>query len=212
MKSRVKTLEVTKSYIDAFNRRDLKTIEEMLCPDDVCFVRQSQPTIVGVNQIMHRCIGTFERLDRQGHQLHMINAIIDFKNTKAHPCMLGIMDGERFSVAILDVKVNGKISNISILMTKDTLNSARPTEPLAQEEIAELHAMKPQLSEEELQERRKGLEVKAMKLKKRFEEEGPTQELLGKLERLQDAQHKQKQLEEDLRLAKMMKADNLEEV
>jgi len=209
MLNRVKTLEVTKSYIVAFNNRDMAALEAMLCPDDICFVRQTQPTIVGVQPIMHRLENTFARLERQGHQLHMINAIIDVKDTKAHPCMLGILDGERFSVGILDVKANGKISNISILMTKDMLDKARPTEPLHHEEIVEMHNQKKEITEEELAERRKGLEVKAKRLMAQLEEEGPSQALLGKLDRLQEAQRKQKRMEEDLALAKMMKNDTL---
>ncbi|NVK19572.1 MAG: hypothetical protein HWE30_12810 [Methylocystaceae bacterium] len=209
MLNRVKTLDVTKAYIVAFNKRDMSAIEAMLSSEDVCFVRQSQPTIVGVRPIMHRLENTFARLERQGHQLHMVNAIIDFKDTKAHPCMLGILDGERFSVGILDVKANGKISNISIVMTKDMLKKARPTEPLHHEKIMELHQQNAEITDEELAERRKGLAEKARKLKKRFEEEGPTQALLGKLERLKEAQRKQKQLEEDLALAKIAKSDTL---
>ncbi|WP_028880162.1 nuclear transport factor 2 family protein [Terasakiella pusilla] len=209
MLSRVKTLAVTKEYIDAFNRRDLRAIENLLAPTDVSFVRQSQPTIVGVSQIIRRTQKTFDRLDRQGHQLHMISGIIDFKNIMAHPCMIGILDGERASVVILDVKNNSKISNISIVMTKDMLAKARPTEPMAQEKIETLHRMKPVISDAELRERREGLQDKAKKLKERFEKEGPTQALLGKLERLKEAQRKLKKLEEDLKLAKSVKGDNL---
>jgi hypothetical protein len=123
--------------------------------------------------------------------------------------MIGILDGERASVVILDVKNNSKISNISIVMTKDMLAKARPTEPMAQEKIETLHRMKPVISDAELRERREGLQDKAKKLKERFEKEGPTQALLGKLERLKEAQRKLKKLEEDLKLAKSVKGDNL---
>jgi len=104
MKNRIKTIEVTKNYIDAFNRRDMQSIEQMLDPDELAFARQGQPTIIGRDAVMRRVMKTFERLDRQGHQLHLISAIIDFKGMMAHPCMLGIMDGERFSVVVLDCK------------------------------------------------------------------------------------------------------------
>jgi len=197
--NRVKTLEVTKSYVEAFNRRDMNGLESLF-DKEIVFARQSQPTIVGAEPIIRRTLKTMDRLDRQGHQLHMINGIIDFKGTNAHPCMIGIMDGEKSSVVVLDCKNNGLITSISILLTMDMVEKARPTEPLAAQEIAELHSMKPEFSQEELDERREGLREKAKKLKQRFEEEGPTQLLLGKLERLQEAQKKLKIIEEDLKL------------
>jgi hypothetical protein len=80
---------------------------------------------------------------------------------------------------------------------------------MAQEKIETLHRMKPVISDAELRERREGLQDKAKKLKERFEKEGPTQALLGKLERLKEAQRKLKKLEEDLKLAKSVKGDNL---
>lgn len=212
MLSLVKTLETTKAYIAAFNNRDMAKLESMLDASDITFVRQTQPTIVGVEPIMRRTQKTFERLDRQGHQLHMIRGIIDFKGMKAYPCMIGIMDGARFSVVILDCKNNGLITSISILLSNDMVEKARPTEPLAQKEIEELHASKSVITEEELIERKNGLKEKAILLMKRFEEEGQTQELLGKWERMKEAEHKLKVLEEDLKLAKMFKSDNLEEV
>ncbi|WP_417830788.1 hypothetical protein [Terasakiella sp.] len=198
MKNRLKTIEITKKYIEAFNRRDLKTIEEMLDERDVCFVRQAEPTILGRAAILNRTRKSLDKLDRQGHQLHMINAIIDVKDVAAHPCMLGIMDGERHSVVVLGCHINGHIASISILVTKDFLQKARPLEPAAPSEIAELHSMKPKLSQEELTQRREILTEKAIYLQERLQKEGPTNELMGKLDRLQDAQKKLKQDEYDI--------------
>jgi len=198
MKNRLKTIETTKQYIDAFNRRDLATIENLLDGNDVCFVRQAEPTIVGRDAIMHRTRKSLSKLDRQGHQLHMINAIVNVKGVNAHPCMLGIMDGERHSVVVLSCHPSGKISAVSILVTHDFTSKARPLEPTAPQEIAELHQMRPKLSEDELAERRKILTEKATRLHQRVQEEGPSQELMGKLDRLQEAQYQLRQDELDI--------------
>jgi len=170
----------------------------MLDEDDVCFVRQAEPTILGRLAIMNRTRKSLAKLDRQGHQLHMINAIIDVKGIKAHPCMLGIMDGQRHSVVILNCHNSGKISSVSILVTNDILNQARPLEPTAPAEIAELHSMKPKLTHEELVERRQVLTAKAEHLQTRLQAEGPTNELMGKLDRLEEAQKKLRQDEYDI--------------
>ncbi|WP_419796714.1 MAG: hypothetical protein ACNI26_09950 [Terasakiella sp.] len=198
MKNRLKTIEITKKYIEAFNRRDLKTIEEMLDERDVCFVRQAEPTILGREAILNRTRKSLDKLDRQGHQLHMINAIIDVKDISAHPCMLGIMDGDRHSVVVLSCHNNAHIASISILVTKEFLKKARPLEPAAPREIAELHSMKPKLTHEELVQRREILTEKAIHLQERLKTEGPTNELMGKFDRLQDAQKKLKQDEYDI--------------
>jgi len=198
MINRLKTIETTKQYIDAFNRRDLGTIENLLDENDVCFVRQAEPTLVGRDAIMHRTRKSLSKLDRQGHQLHMINAIVDVKGVNAHPCMLGILDGARHSVVVLSCHPNGKISAVSILVTNDFVSKARPLEPTAPQEIAELHEMRPKLTEEELAERRKILTEKATRLHQRIQDEGPSQELMGKLDRLQEAQHQLRQDELDI--------------
>ncbi len=216
MKNRTKTVEVTKEYAEAFNNRDLDKISGMFDADEIVFVRQSQPTIIGKDPIIRRTQNLFQRLDKQGHQLHLITAIIDFKGIKALPCMLGILDGERFSVIILDVKITGKITTISILLTNDVLQKARPTEPLAPERIAKMQEENKNITQEELNERRCILAGKAQKLKARFQDEGPTEELMLKLDLLEKAKEKLAKLEaefdEQHKLANSDQSDNLEEI
>lgn len=207
MQNRLKTIEVTKKYCDAFNRQDLDQIKSMLDGPNAIFSRQGQPTIVGAELISNRTRKLFERLQRQGHHLHMVNAIIDIKESKARPCLLGMMDGERFSVVIISCKPNGLITSIAILLNEHVLKDVRPIEPLKAKEVKSAEAMKPEEvapievpakplpSREELEERKKGLIDKAQKLELRLSQEGPTPIIMEKLKRLEKYKRALKQME-----------------
>ena len=132
MKNRLQTVEVTKAYCKAFNNRDYLSLAEMLDGDDVVFSRQGQPTLVGRGPILRRTKKTFKRLKKQNHTLQMVTAIIDIKGTKARPCLLGVLDGERFSVVIFSCKGNGLITSMAILLGPNVLAAARPLEPIPQ--------------------------------------------------------------------------------
>lgn len=188
----LKTLEITKAYAQAFNDRNLGAVEAMLDGDKTVFVRQTQSTIIGAKAIMNRTKRTLKRLKHFGQQLHMISGIVDIQGTNAHPCLIGILDGERFSVVVLSCKANGLISSISILLTPDMVAKARPTEPIEQEKIVsdqKVQAVKG-LSQAALVERKKGLRQKARKLKLRLEKEGRTPELVEKIARFKRMQAK----------------------
>ncbi|MDV7341015.1 hypothetical protein RYZ26_15520 [Terasakiella sp. A23] len=184
MANLVKAVETTKEYVKRFNARDLMGLAGMLDAQEVVFARQTQPTIIGKQQIMNRTHKMFKRLSSQGQSLTMIDAIIDLPDAKAYPCMIGVLDGERFSVCILDVKGNGQIASITILLSADSVGSARPTDKEGYEKA--LKQVK-KADHKELEERAKGLRKKAKKLKRRMEKEGNTPELINKMLRLQQA-------------------------
>ncbi len=189
MANLVKTVEATKEYIKLFNARNLMGMAAMLDPKDVVFARQSQPTILGKQQIMNRTHKLFKRLDVQGQTLTMVSAITDLADVSAYPCMIGILDGEPFSVCFLDIKPNGQIKSITILLTPDSVAKARPTDKEAYERA--LQTVK-KADHKELEERAKGLRKKEKKLKRRMEKEGNTAELTHKMLRLEKAKEKLK--------------------
>lgn len=188
MQNRLKTIETTKKYIEVFNKRDLVSIAALM--DENCvFSRQTQPTIVGRRQIMSRNQKLFKRLERQGHRLRLISGIIDLPDAAAWPCIIGFLDGERFSVIILSVKPNGLINSIAVLLTPESVAKARPTEKIVEEEEKKKENVL-NLTTEEVEERARGLRLKERKIKRRIEKEGRTPELIGKMMRLERAKEK----------------------
>lgn len=184
MANMVKTIEVTKEYVKYFNARDLAGLSELLDDNDVIFTRQSQPTIIGKKVILHRTHRLFKRLEEHAQTLTMVNAIIDLPEKNAYPCMIGVLDGERFAVCLLDLKANGKVKNITILLNPDSVQKARPTEKALMEKAM---AVKEQPDRKALELRAKGLRKKETKLKRRILKEGHTHELALKMARLQAA-------------------------
>lgn len=190
--NRIKTIEVTKAYAKAFNDRTLTELESLLDGDKTVFVRQTQPTIIGAKAIINRTKRTLKRLNNFGQQLHMITGIVDIQGVNAHPCLIGLLDGEPFSVVVLSCKANGLITSISILLTPDMVAKARPTEAVEQEKVIQQQKVKAvkDLSKEALVERKKGLRQKARKLKLRLAKEGRTPELVDKIARFKRIQAK----------------------
>lgn len=189
MSNRVKAIEVTKEYVKLFNARNLMGLAAMLDPKEVIFTRQTQPSVLGKQAIMNRTHKLFKRLDMQGQKLTMVNAIIDLPDSPTYPCMIGVLDGQKFSVCFLSVKPNGMITNIAILVNPDSVAKARATQP------AELDAALKIVKEpdrKELEERAKGLRKKEIKLKRRIQKEGNTPELVVKMLRLETAKKKLK--------------------
>jgi len=199
--NRVKTVEVTKAYAAAFNQQNLLALEQFLDGEKTIFVRQTQPTIIGAKAILHRTKKTLKRLKRHGQNLTLVTGIVDIQGVKAHPCLIGILDGERFSVVVLTCKANGVIESISIVLSPDMVGSARPTEAIEQEKIvsAQKNKASSAFTKAALMERKKGLRAKARKLKLRLAKEGRTEELKDKIARFKQAQAKFK---EDLTLYK----------
>lgn len=191
MDNRLKHIETTKAYAKAFNDCDIPELRELITENEAVFSRQGQPTIIGRENILRRTRKLFKRLERMGQKLHMVNAIIDIKDDKARPCLIGVLDGERFSVVVLDCKPNGLVKTIAIILSQSMVQSARPTEPLTCDEKSReetLNSLNPTF--QELEERRKGLRVKEHKLKQRIAKEGNTPMLAGKMMRLENEKEK----------------------
>lgn len=128
MQNRVKTIEVTKAYAKAFNAHDMVMIGDMLDAEKIIFSRQTQSAIVGQQNVLRRIRNLFYRIDKQHHTLKMINAIADLGKVMAQPCLIGLLNGERAALCVLDCKINGKITSISILTGRSVVESARATE------------------------------------------------------------------------------------
>lgn len=128
MENRVKTIEASKTYAQAFNRRNLVRLGQMLDEEKIIFSRQTQSTIVGKENVIRRIRNLFWRLDQQNHGLKLINAIADVGETMARPCLIGLLNGKRVALCLLSCKFNGKITSIVILTRKNVVASARATE------------------------------------------------------------------------------------
>lgn len=181
MVNRAKLIKVTKEYVQHFNARDLREMASLLDTNEVIFTRQSQPTIIGKNTIMNRTYRLFKRLRLHGQSLQMVNAIIDLPEMAASPCMIGVLDGEKFSVCFLHINANGMIDNITILLNKESVDIARTTEP---DVLKEALIYEKQPARRELEKRAKGLRKKKIKLEHRIRKEGHTHELALKMARL----------------------------
>jgi len=131
MFNRVKTLEVTKAYGEAFNNADVAAIADMIDDQNVIFTRQEQNTIVGKDNVVRRIRTLFHRTAERNRTLKVVNAIIDLGQSKARPCLLCLMNGVPVAVCVISCKANGKINAISILLSGGVVASARPTDKRA---------------------------------------------------------------------------------
>ncbi|SCA58222.1 hypothetical protein MTBPR1_90069 [Candidatus Terasakiella magnetica] len=131
MLNRVKTVEVTKAYADAFNDGDVAAIGEMLDDENVIFSRQEQSSIVGKENVLRRIRNLFWRANEQNVSMTVVNAIADLGKTKARPCLICLRNGVPVALCVLSCKVNGKINAIAILLAGGVVASARATEPIA---------------------------------------------------------------------------------
>lgn len=128
MQNRIKTIEVTKAYAEAFNAQDLVGIGAMLDGENAIFSRQTQSTIVGKESVLHRIRNLFYRVEKQNQTLKMINAIADLGKTMARPCLIGLINGKRVALCVISCKINGQITSLSILTGDRVVASARATE------------------------------------------------------------------------------------
>lgn len=133
MQNRIKTLEATKAYADAFNNQDVVKIADIL-DDDCIFSRQEQNSVIGKENVLRRIRNLFWRAEEQHKSLHVVQAIVDLGQSKARPCLITLVNDVPVALCVLSCKYNGHVNGIAILLSGDMVSAARPTEKMPGQE------------------------------------------------------------------------------
>jgi hypothetical protein len=127
---RADLVAITKVYVEKLNHRNLQALGELFDEHETVFHRSDQQAIIGKANIISRIQNLYQRTDKHGQHLHVINAIIDHQDHKAWPCAVGYLDGVAQAVAMLQLRSDGKIASINVSLEQDMIAKARPTEPV----------------------------------------------------------------------------------
>ena len=180
-------VQVIKHYCTAFNKRNLKSLGDILDERETVFHRHDQEAIIGKTNILSHNQDLYRRIDKHGQQLFIIGAIIDYEDKKAWPCTLGILDGVPVSVGIVTLRNSKQISTIKVILDPEYVKRARPTEEIPTIE-------KPKITLDQILEREEWLKTRLKKIAFLMEKNGNLPHLVGKKIRVEQQLEKISQL------------------